>query len=70
MTITTVADIELLGTQGGYVLRCDKCGVYLDAHVRRAKGPEAIRQIARDAGWTGPMTRETDQDRCPDCRDK
>jgi hypothetical protein len=66
--ITTVDGLEMFPTQGGYVIRCDKCGTCFDGDVRRIEGPDKIRRLAREAGWTGPMTHETDQDRCPNCK--
>ena len=64
--MATVADIEMFLSQGGYTVKCDKCGVKFVGE-RRALGEEHTRRLARKAGWTGPMTRDTDKDRCPEC---
>lgn len=66
--ITTVDALEMFVGHGIYVIRCDKCGSCFDADVRRVQGEEKLRRIAREAGWTGPMTRDTDLDRCPNCQ--
>ena len=55
------------------VLQCDKCqATYTgDPYWKRghnsAGGGALLRQEARAIGWTGPLTRESNTDRCPDC---
>jgi hypothetical protein len=52
-------------------LKCDKCGETFDGgdNVRGISWSqeEKLQNIARLEGWTGPLTRESNNDLCPKC---
>lgn len=58
-------------------LRCDQCGASYDGEKSDGRGvrrwglhwshEETLRKEARAIGWTGPLTRESNADRCPQC---
>lgn len=59
----------------GIYLRCDTCGATLGGEeVERQKERglsygewPKLQDAARQRGWTGPLTRESNEDRCPLC---
>lgn len=58
----------------GIYLRCDSCGATLSGHEVSDKPrglhwseAEKLREAARALGWTGPLTRESNSDKCPAC---
>lgn len=58
----------------GIYLKCDKCGATLGGEevttatngLHWSHWPQ-LQAAARERGWTGPLTRESDSDRCPEC---
>jgi hypothetical protein len=55
----------------GIYLKCDSCGATLggeifDPPLTRWEDKK-LQAKARELGWTGPLTRESDKDRCPSC---
>jgi hypothetical protein len=56
----------------GIYLRCDKCGATLSGEdvvpggLHWSQCPK-LQEAARERGWTGPLTRESDSDLCPEC---
>lgn len=72
MQVTTVGAIE--GFTTSICLHCDLCGATLN---RTAGGntyhwsrEDSLREKAWELGWTGPLTRQSDTDRCPECNAK
>lgn len=58
----------------GIYLRCDACGATLGGEqVSSARNglhwshSPALVKAARELGWTGPLSRESNDDRCPRC---
>lgn len=59
----------------GIYLRCDKCGATLGGEeVDRSSSrglsygeAHKLQEEARRRGWTGPLTWDSNQDRCPKC---
>ena len=57
---------------GGICLRCDQCGKTLGWHevfddLDRAWDVRGFTDAARALGWTGPLDRKSETDRCPEC---
>lgn len=51
-------------------IRCDKCGARIAPaveHLSRSDTETELRKTAIAAGWTGPMTPDSNDDRCPNC---
>lgn len=72
MTIAVVDGLEMHAMPKGINLRCDLCGAKFVANPDVGKGGGAaaeseLRRQAVAAGWTGPMTRDSDSDRCKSC---
>lgn len=73
--LTIVGGLEMFAKPKGINLRCDCCGAKFIANpdVGKGGGKEAedeLRRQAVDAGWTGPMTRESDTDKCRACSEQ
>jgi hypothetical protein len=56
----------------GICVQCDKCGDSFFGTQRQFNGyhwsqETALREHARSLGWTGDMTHESTNDRCPKC---
>ena len=63
---TIVDGLEMHAICHGINLRCDFCGDKFIADPDTRDESELRRQ-ARMADWTGPLTRESNEDRCPKC---
>lgn len=58
----------------GIYLKCDKCGKTLGGEdvttaergLHWSQWPQ-LQEAARKLGWTGPLTRESNTDKCPEC---
>lgn len=52
-------------------ISCDTCGASFNGHKHHPRGifgdETLLRKEAREAGWTGSMTRASDDDKCPAC---
>lgn len=58
----------------GIYLKCDACGATLggEAVGSAERGPSwfqysLLQDLARLRGWTGPLSRDSNSDRCPSC---
>lgn len=70
--LVIIDGLEMFALHKGINLRCDGCGAKFvanpDVGAGSGKAGEAeLQRQARVAGWTGPLTRESDDDRCPNC---
>lgn len=61
----------------GIYLKCDQCGKTLGGeeatnrwHGLNWCGEHILQDYARSIGWTGPLTSESNSDRCPKCTTK
>lgn len=67
-----VDGLELYSTKNTYgiYLVCDSCGRTLDAPIvndRISSDENKLRSLAKELGWTGEMTRNSENDLCPLC---
>lgn len=58
----------------GIYLKCDTCGKTLGGEevTFASQGlhwsdTAQLQKAARELGWTGPLTRDSNSDRCPEC---
>jgi len=70
--LTIVDALEMFATPKGINLRCDVCGAKFIANPDVGKGGGAVaeaelRRQATAAGWTGQMSRESENDKCAKC---
>lgn len=68
----TVVGLELYTVKGEYglYLKCDSCGVTLDALIendRISANEHKLKQLAKALGWTGNLDRQSTNDLCPEC---
>ena len=54
-------------------VRCDTCGKttggekYTEFGIPSLSGGRSFAKLLRQDGWTGDLTRESDNDKCPEC---
>jgi hypothetical protein len=56
----------------GVCLECDSCGARYNGDDRQPNGfswahTYTLQKQAREIGWTGDMTRQSTNDKCPKC---
>ena len=60
------------GRRGGIYIRCDSCGKTIGGEECGENGllwnqSHKLQQFAMSKGWTGDLTRESNNDKCPEC---
>lgn len=63
------------GKHGGIYIRCDSCGKTIGGEECSENGlrwNQAIemKAFAMSKGWTGDLSRESNNDKCPECSEK
>lgn len=61
---------------GTLYVRCDTCGKtvgsekYAEFGISSISGGNSFANLLRKDGWTGNLSRESDNDKCPECSEK
>lgn len=63
------------GKHGGIYIRCDSCGKTIGGEECSENGlcwnqTSEMKAFALSKGWTGDLSRESNNDKCPECSEK